>query len=157
MVIIEGFSFLIYNHRMSNYLNKLNKKQQIFMEMVFGVFIYAVVLGFFNDYTDIFFTNSYSTTFLVAVVMQVLTYLTLILKKFVASKFKNKPGKFNKFALIFGVWLVLFLSKFVFLAAIDFIFGSYVEISGFIGLIAIILTMTVAKTILDLVFNKLED
>jgi hypothetical protein len=52
---------------------------------------------------------------------------------------------------------VLFLSKFVFLAVIDFVFGEAVEISGFIGLMAIIVTMTVTKELIDYIFNKLSD
>ena len=142
---------------MSKHNETFSKKQTVFREMVLGTLIYAVVLGFFNDYTSILNTKSYSTTFLVAVVMQILTYSTLFLKKGVTDKFRNKSGKWNKIALVISVWLVLFLSKFVFLAAIDFIFGSYVEISGFVGLIAIILTMTVAKELIDYIFGKLAD
>ena len=48
-------------------------KQQLFREMVLGTLVYAVVLGFFEDYTDILNTWSYSTTFFVAIVMQILT------------------------------------------------------------------------------------
>lgn len=125
--------------------------------MTLGILVYAVVLGFFNDYTDILNTKSYSTTFLVAIVLQVLTYLTLVLKKKVAGTFKQKPGTINRVGHVFGVWLVLFLSKFVFLAAIDVIFGSSVEISGFVGLMAIIVTMTLAKEFIDYSFNKLAD
>jgi hypothetical protein len=51
--------------------------------------------------------------------------------------------------------LILFLSKFVFLAVIDIIFGSSVEISGFIGLVIIIVTMTVSKYLIDLLYAKL--
>jgi hypothetical protein len=142
---------------MSTVQAKFSHKQQVFREMVLGTLVYAVVLGFFNDYTDILDTKSYSTTFLVAIVMQILTYSTLFLKKGVASKFKSKPRKWNKAGLVASVWLVLFLSKFVFLAAIDFIFGENVEISGFVGLMAIILTMTVAKELIDYIFDKLGD
>ena len=125
--------------------------------MVLGTLVYAVVLGFFNDYTTILSTSSYSITFLVAIVMQLLTYLTLLLKKKVANHFKQKNGTFSKVALILSVWLILFLSKFIFLAVIDFIFGQYVQISGFVGLLAIILTMTIAKQLIDYVFNALAD
>lgn len=136
---------------------QLNQKQIIFREMVLGTLVYAVVLGFFNDYTSILSTASYSTTFLVAVVMQLLTYATFNVKNVVAKNFKHKPGRWNKFGHIGGVWLVLFLSKFVFLAVIDFLFGQYVEISGFVGLLAIIITMTVAKELIDYIFKKLAD
>ncbi len=125
--------------------------------MTLGILVYAVVLGFFNDYTNILNTSSYSTTFLVAIVLQVLTYLTLLVKKQVAGKFKHKPGAGNQAGLVLGVWLVLFLSKFVFLAVIDVLFGSSVEISGFVGLMAVIITMTLAKEGIDYAFNKLAD
>ena len=148
---------LRYNSRMALDQSTLNKKQLLFRELVFGTLVYAVVLGFFNDYTSILQTKSYSTTFLVAVVMEILTYLTLLLKKRIASRFKYKPGSWNKVALVVGVWLVLFLSKFVFLAVIDFTFGDNVEISGFVGLLAIILSMTVAKESIDYIFKKLAD
>jgi hypothetical protein len=41
------------------------------------------------------------------------------------------------------------------LAVIDFIFGSSVEISGFVGLMLIIITMTVAKYLMDLIYARL--
>ena len=135
----------------------LNPQQLFFREMVLGTLVYAVVLGFFNDYTTILSTSSYSITFLVAIVLQLLTYLTLLLKKKVANHFKQKNGTFSKVALVFSVWLILFLSKFIFLAVIDFLFGQYVQISGFVGLLAIILTMTIAKQLIDYVFNALAD
>lgn len=133
----------------------MNNKQALFRELVFGTLVYAVVLGFFNDYTSFLDTKSYSTTFAVAIVMELLTYLTLLLKKYVASHFKGKPSQWSKVGLVFGVWLVLFLSKFVFLWVIDLLFGSYVDISGFVGLVLIIVTMTVTKEGLDYIFKKL--
>lgn len=142
---------------MSIVKDSLSKKQLIFREMVFGTLMYAVVLGFFNDYTAVLDTTSYSTTFFVAVVMQVLTYLTLLVKKLVARQFRHKPGKWAKVWLGISVWLVLFLSKFVFLAVLDFVFGSALQISGFVGLMVIIVTMTIAKLGIDYLFNKLAD
>lgn len=130
-------------------------RQELFREMVLGTLIYAVVLGFFNDYTDILSTTSYSTTFFVAIVMQILTYLTFGLKKIIIRSFKGKEGAKHKVAMGFFVWLVMFFSKFVFLAVIDVIFGQAVEISGFIGLVAIILIMTVSKKLIDIIYDSL--
>ncbi|MEI6553651.1 MAG: hypothetical protein WCO09_03720, partial [bacterium] len=53
-----------------------NKNQELFLNMLVGTLLYSVVLGFFNDYTDILHTGTYSTTFLMAIVMQILTYTT---------------------------------------------------------------------------------
>jgi hypothetical protein len=135
----------------------INKKQVIFSEMVMGTLVYALVLGFFDDYTDFLVIDSYSTTFLVAIVLQVLTYLTLLLKKKVSSNYSSSLGFLGKSGVVFSVWLVLFLSKFVFLAVIDFVFGDAVEISGFVGLLAIIISMTVLKKLIDYFYEKLAD
>ncbi len=132
-------------------------KQAIFRDMILGTLVYAVILGFFNDYTDILRTDSYSVTFTVAIVMQVLTYLTFALKRKVAGHLKARSGRFSKVAVVLAVWLIMFLSKFVFLAVIDYLFGAAVDISGFIGLMAIILTMTLVKQLVDYIYLKLAD
>ena len=134
-----------------------NSKQQLFREMVLGTLVYSVVLGFFNDYTDILDTSSYSTTFAVAIVMQTLTHLTLQLKGKIAKFFKGRSGTFSKPALVIGVWLVMFSSKFVFLAVIDFIFNESVHIRGFVGMMIMIVVMTVTKLLIDHTYNKLAD
>jgi hypothetical protein len=137
--------------------HNLNNKQLIFEEMFVGTLIYAVVLGFFNDYTDIFYAKSFSTIFLCALVMQILTFLTFELKNRVIAWLKGREGFLYKFAMFFCVWLILFLSKFVYLWAIDLLFGSYVDISNFIGLIAIILSVTILGKLADFAFNSLGD
>lgn len=133
----------------------INQKQQIFQEMVLGILVYAVVLGFFEEYTDILNTWSYSITFMAAVVLQILTFLTFWLKKRVVKHFKGKEGKKYVAMMVFGVWLILFLSKFVFLAVLDVVFGSLVEISGFVGLLIIIASMTIATRLIGWFYRKL--
>lgn len=132
-----------------------SSKQKIFREMVLGTLVYSVVLGFFNDYTDILYIGTYSTIFFVAIVLQTLTYLTFLLKKLVIKHFKGREGSKYKVALVVGVWLIMFLSKFVFLAVIDFIFGNAVEIRDFIGLAFIIAIMTISKNLIELAYKKL--
>lgn len=131
-----------------------SKNQQLFFDMTLGILIYAVVLGFFNDYSNILTTKSYSTTFLVAIVMQILTYTTLLLKSFILDLFKNK--NIHKALMGLIVWLILFFSKFVFLSVIDVLFGSSVEINGFIGLIIIISTVVVFTKIINVFYEKLS-
>lgn len=135
----------------------MNKRQAIFRDWAAGILLYAVVLGFFNDYTGFITIASFSTIFFAALVLQALTYWTLSLKKWVGSRFSYPENKKFKPGKIFSIWAILFFSKFVFLAVIDFVFGTYVEISGFIGLTLIILIMTVTKEALSYIFNKLGD
>lgn len=131
-------------------------KQAIFRDMVLGTLLYAVVLGFFNDYTNILTTRSYSITFASALVLQLLTYATLALKRAVVHRHNQKAAS-SKLLLVLSVWLILFLSKFVFLAVLDAIFGQDVEISGFVGLLAIIICLTSVQYVVETVYKKLGD
>ncbi len=135
----------------------VSRKQTAFRSMLAGILLYSVVLGFFNDYTDILHTGTYSVTFAVAVVMQLLTYLTFALKNLVVARLRARGGPQHKLAIAFSVWLIMFLSKFVFLGAIAVIFQGYVQISGFVGLMLIIVIMTVAQRLLQLIDQKLAD
>jgi hypothetical protein len=135
---------------------KKSPAQQLFLDMFVGTLIYAAVLGFFNDYTDILQTSSYSITFLLALVMQTLTYLTFRLKDAVAAWFGRRESKAAKVGLVFGVWFVMFASKFVFLGVIGLLFGDDVHLSGFIGLMVVIITMTVAQKLADFIYLKLK-
>jgi hypothetical protein len=123
--------------------------------MLLGTLLYSVVIGFFNDYTDIMHTGTYSTTFMLAIVMQLLTFATFWVKDIVAKQIKalNRPR--GKILLGFGVWLVIFLSKFVFLWAISLIFRDSVQISGFVGLLLIIVLMTAVQKLVELIDTKL--
>lgn len=132
-----------------------SSRQQLFLDMFVGTLIYAAVLGFFNDYTDILSTSSYSVTFALAFVMQILTFLTFRLKDVVAGWFKARPGKAAKVGLVFGVWFVMFSSKFVFLAVIELIFNQDVVVNGFVGLLVVIISMTVVQKLADLIYKKL--
>lgn len=131
-------------------------KQQVFRDMVLGTLLYSVVLGFFNDYTSILSTRSYSVTFACAFVLQLLTYATLELKTVVVNHHNRKVAS-SKLLLVLSVWLILFLSKFVFLAVLDVIFGQNVEISGFVGLLAIIICLTLAQNAVEYIYKKLGD
>lgn len=135
----------------------MSHKQIIFRDMVLGTLIYSFVLGFFADYTSLLTVETQSTIFAAAIVLQVLTLLTLELKKRVVVRVTTRKRKYYKPLLVFSVWLIMFLSKFVFLWVIDIIFGSAVEITGFVALLAIIITMTAVKLTIDKIYQKLGE
>lgn len=135
--------------------SRISNKQVIVRDMFVGVLLYSVVLGFFNDYTHILHTSSYSVTFALAIVMQTLTYLTLALKDLTKQWFMNKDTKWYRVGLVFSIWLILFLSKFVFLAVIGFVFRDAVYISGFVGLLLIVISLTIIQKIADIIDTKI--
>lgn len=137
--------------------NTFNAKQLLFKELFVGTLIYAVVLGFFNDYTSVVYAKSFSTIFLASVVLEILTYFTLLLKKRVVSWLKDKQGAGYRVLMFFCVWLVLFLSKFVFIWAIDVTFGDAMNVNGFFGILWVALSVTVVHKLADMVFKRLGD
>ena len=134
-----------------------NSRQLAFKELFVGTLMYAVVLGFFNDYTSIVEAKSFSTIFYASVVLEVLTYLALLLKAKIISWLKDRRGLAYSALMFFCVWLVMFLSKFVFIWVIDVIFGSNININGFFGILLIVLCVVIVHKIADKVFLGLGD
>lgn len=134
-----------------------NSRQQIFREWTSGTLIYAVVMGFFNDYTDFLHVESFSTVFLAALVMQALTFATFGLKKVVTRWYRGRSGSGTgtKIAHGLSIWAIMFFSKFVFLGVINIVFGSTVEISSFIGLVLIIAVMVIFSRLIEVIERKL--
>lgn len=134
-----------------------NKKQLVFKEFVVGTLIYAVVLGFFNDYTSIVYAKSFSYIFFASIVLEILTILAFSLKGFIANKLKDRAGFAYKVILVFNIWLIMFLSKFVFVGVIDFIFGDEININGFFGILVVVLSVTIIHRLAEFIFIKLGD
>ena len=57
--------------------------------------------------------------------------------------------------MAFGVWFVMFASKFVFIWAIDVVFGDDVNVNGFFGIFVVALVVTVMHRLADWVFIRL--
>lgn len=126
-------------------------RQAIFNDMLLGTLLYSVVLGFFNDYTSVLHTTSYSTTFLLAIVMQLLTVATFRLKDVAVARLQA-----SKALMAFGVWFIMFTSKFVFLGVISLVFREDVHVSGFVGLLVIIVVLTVVQKLIELLDGRLQ-
>lgn len=132
-------------------------KQLLFKELFVGTLIYAVVLGFFNDYTAIVYAKSFSTIFFAAAVLEILTFLAFLLKSKIIARLKSKQGATYRALMFFSVWLVMFLSKFVFIWAIDITFGNNITINGFFGILWLVLCVTVMHKLADSTFIRLGD
>lgn len=131
--------------------------QIMFKELFVGTLIYACVLGFLSDYTTIVHTESFSYLFAASFVLEVLTYLTLLAKKRVFSRFHQKSGVAHKASVLFATWLVLFLSKFVFIGVIDLLFMGTVTVYGFFNILIVVLMVTLTHKLADYAFVRLGD
>lgn len=134
-----------------------NNKQLAFQELFIGSLIYAAVLGLFNDYTPVVDAKSFSTIILASIVLEALTYLAFLLKKKIIAWLKNRQGAIYRILMFFCVWLIMFLSKFVFIWTLDLLFGNYINIQGFFGILYVVLGVTMIHKLAYYVFRNLGD
>jgi hypothetical protein len=138
-----------------NERRSFNSQQLLFKELFVGTLIYAVVLGFFDDHTSIVEAQSYTHVFLAAIVLEVLTCAALAVKDAIIGRLRHRDASGTIALMVFGVWFVMFTSKFVFIWAIDLVFGDAVDINGFFGIFVVALVVTVVHRLADWVFVRL--
>ena len=126
--------------------------QRLFMRYFTAILIDLVVLNLFVEYSDKVVVDSFTTSLLAAVVLQLLLKATIAVEHWVAGFFKGRPGGFMKFLRFFSAWVVLFGSKFVILEAITLLFGDNVRFEGrFHGIITLIIVVVVMLVVEELI------
>ncbi|CAH0342985.1 hypothetical protein [Rhizobium sp. CECT 9324] len=119
-------------------------RQRLIIRYLFGVLIDLVVLGLFAEFSDSVTVASFSWSLLAAILLQALLKATIAIEHHVAMFFNARQGAFMKIMRFVGAWLVLFLSKFVILEAIAFVFGDRVRFDGVLhGVVTLIIVVTV--------------
>jgi len=130
-------------------------RQELYAETVIGTLVYAVVLGFFDDYTDLVEVTSFSTVFLAAFVLQVLTWLTFRVKDLAVGLVGDGVERRHQVGRGFAIWVVMFGSKFVFIEAIDLVFGDAVAFSGFLAVLVLVAVTTILGRLGELGYRRL--
>ena len=127
-------------------------KQRMFLRYFTGILIDLVVLNLFDEYSAKVFVDTFTTSVLAAIVLQILLKATIAVEHKVAQFWKARGTGFNTFMRYFCAWLVLFGSKFVILEAIAQLFGENVRFEGrFHGLITLIVVVVVMLVVEELV------
>ncbi|MBU4213925.1 MAG: hypothetical protein KJ792_04635 [Actinobacteria bacterium] len=124
-------------------------------ELVVGIALYSIVLGFFNDYTDLVHTSSYSVTFALAIVMQLLTWAVFATKRAWVRWFGRRERRGGPVGRFLGLWALMFGSKFVFLWVIALVFRDEVEVSGFVAILVLVACFTVVQLVGGAVYRRL--
>lgn len=135
-------------------------KQRLFMRYFTAILIDLVVLNLFVEYSGKVFVDSFTTSMLAAIVLQILLKLTIAVEHRVAVFFKARGGGFNTFLRYFFAWVVLFGSKFVILEAIAQLFGDNVRFEGrfhgIITLIVVVVVMLVVEELIVRLYRRLK-
>ena len=138
-----------------------SNSQRLFVRYFTAILIDLVVLNLFVEYSENVAIDSFTTSLLAAVLLQVLLKVTIAVEHRVATYFKAKPGRLMTFLRFFFAWLVLFGSKFVILEALTFVFGDKVRFEGIfhgiVTLIVVIIAMLIAEEVIVRLYRRLSD
>ena len=133
----------------------LSRHQLIFAEVLVGTLIYVVVLGLFNDYTDVVRAKSFSTIVFASILMEALTFLTFYFKDWWIGFLTRWRGELSRPQKLFGLWLVMFFSKLPFLWAIEWVFRGDFEVGGFFSIVILVGCVTVLAKLANAFFVRL--
>jgi hypothetical protein len=126
------------------YMN--NSYQKIFLEWLIDILAYIVVLNLLTEHSDAFFIYSFTLSILVAISMKFILVPILILKAKVSSYWKSKEGRLYRILGLVNKFAILFFSKFLILAYLDFKYKELVSIEGFVSItILVVLLMLTGK------------
>jgi len=133
----------------------LSRKQLIFAEVVTGFLIYVLVLGLFDEYTDVVTAKNFSTVILASILLEALTFLTFLFKDWWIAFLTRWRGELSTPQKLFGLWLVMFFSKFPFLWAIDWVFRGDFEVGGFFSIVILVGCVTILAKLANAFFVRL--
>ena len=129
--------------------------QERFTAWVTEVLIDIVVLNLFVEYAHAIVIDSFAISILTAILLKLMVDAVKGVEQGVSDYFAAKQGTVWKALRVAAVWLILFLSKFVILEAVNFVFGDHVELGSFIEIVAIIVAMLAANAVLHGVYQRL--
>ena len=123
--------------------------QRLFLRYFTAILVDLAILNIFAEFWELVAVDSFTISLFAAVLLQVLLKLTLVIEHRIAALFKGKQGAAAKALHIFLAWLVLFGSKFVILAAVDFAFGDWIHFGGpghgVVAVFAVVIAMLVVE------------
>ncbi len=133
----------------------LSPAQGRFVSWVSEVLVDIVVLNLFVEFVHTIVIDSFLISVLTAVLLKLMVDAVKGLERAVSDSLSARGGTGWKAVRVLAVWLILFLSKFVILEVVNFVFGDHVELGSFIEIVALIVTMLAANAALFGVYRWL--
>jgi len=131
------------------------RRQLIFFSWTKDVLIYVIVLNLFVEYVEKVVIDSFTISIFTAILLKALLDVILGLEHRVAHFFETRSGKLSKFLRIMSTWLILFLSKFLILEVVDFVFGDHVELGKFVQVLSLVIALMVAREVVQRIYMAL--
>lgn len=124
-----------------------------------SVLVDLVVLNLFDQFWSRVTVDTFFTSLIAAVLLQVLLQATLTLEHRVGDWFSARSGVLWTVGRYLSAWLILFSSKFIMLGVIDRVLGEGVHFSGPLHgagpFIWLVVAMLAAEELLTRLYKKL--
>ena len=133
----------------------ITNRQRFFIRYLLFVLVDLTVLNLFVEYWHHIVIDSFTISLFAACVLQVLLRLTTKIERRIAVHFKVQSGKGALVKRFLATWVVLFLSKFVILEAVDLVFGDHVDFGGIFPFIVVVSAIFVSELILTRIYSRL--
>jgi hypothetical protein len=125
------------------------------LSWVSDILISIAVLNLAIEYSNRIIIDSFTVSILTAALMKALLVIILRLESGVSGYFESRGGAAWKSLHLLSTFALLFLSKFVILEAVNFVFGDHVEITGYITIVLLVIAMMGASFLMRLVYATL--
>lgn len=129
--------------------------QRVFLSWAVDVLIYVVVLNLWVEWSEAKTIDSFTISILTAALLKVLLDLITAAKGRVLDWTRRGEGRSRRVAGLFGVWAILFLSKFLILEAVDIVFGDRVTLGGFVDVLLLAATLMLARQAIAFTYRRL--
>ncbi len=133
----------------------ISKQQRTFASYATDVLIYVIVLNLFVEYVDAVVIDSFTISIFTAFVLKILLDLILGLEHRVSHYFAQRNRPLSKVLQVISAWAILFASKFLILEVIDLVFGDHVELGGFLQVLALVITLMIARAVFQKIYESL--
>jgi len=135
----------------------ITKWQLVYAGWTLTLLAYIVVLNLWVEFNSSVVIDSFTISIATAAVLLVLLVVILGLEHRVKHWFEQREGTVYRVLGTASTLLILFLSKFVILEVIDFVFGEHVELGHFIDVLVLVLLLIVAQKAMVLIWDAIGD
>ena len=130
----------------------ITRKQALFSEWAAFLLADVVVLNLLVEFVPSVVIDSFFISILTAVFLRLLLEVAIQLEHRVAAYIRARDSKTLRIVGPLAMFLILFASKLVILELVDIVFGSHVDLGGFLEIIAIAIALMAVEHALQWVF-----
>jgi hypothetical protein len=133
----------------------LTKAQENWASWMIDLLIYTIVLNLFDEFVHGVEIESFTISILTAFLLKVMLVLLGGVERRVHHYFAAKGTTAAKVVGAIAIFVVLFGGKLLILEVVNLVFGDKVELGHIVEVIALILSMMIARRIMNWIFGRL--